>query len=97
MDIFVLTDKSFNGNRKDFYFHFIAYLPKNGIHNYGFYLYTLEESFYKYLKAYSLNSDTEVDYFLYEPAPIPTNISGGLGIFASFSSSRRFFSYNNQD
>jgi len=97
LGIVVLTDKSFNGSRKNFYSDFKVYLPQNEIYSYSFYLYSLDEDFYKYLKAYSLNGNSDDDFFIGESVLMPTNINDGLGILAGFSSSRRIFSINNLD
>ena len=94
INVLAWNDQHFNGLQKEFSVCFTMVQPAGFETNIRFYLYSIEENYYKYLKSYSQNyTILNEDALLYEGVQVFSNIEGGYGILAAASSTMRSFNY----
>lgn len=85
----IFKDELFNGNdyeiEVNIQHYFSMYQPEH-FDSSMFYikLYTVSEDFYKYVKSYNLNQQSEYDPFA-QPVQVFTNIENGLGLFTGYT------------
>jgi hypothetical protein len=94
LDILAWDDKEIDGQTGDFTVFIRLYEQDGFTTRFQFTLYSIEESYFKYLKTYSQNfTIMNEDAFLFEAVPVFTNVEGGYGIVAAASSDSRFLDY----
>lgn len=94
VNILAWDDQEFNGQMGEFTVFFRLMEPDGFGTRFRFHLYSIEESYFKYLKSYSQNFTVlNEDVFLFEAVPVYSNIEGGYGIVAAVSSDVKTFEY----
>lgn len=94
IDILAWDDKEFNGQTGNFTLFFRLSQPDGFETRFRFVLYSIDGDYFKYLKSYSQNFTVlNEDALLFEAVPVYSNVDGGYGIVAAFSSDVRTIDY----
>ena len=94
LNILVWNDKNFNGQAFEFMINYKMVEDRGFETEFRIILYSIEEEYFKYLKSYSQNfTILNEDVLLFEPVQVSSNVTGGYGIVAAFSSNSVSFKY----
>ncbi len=94
LGILAWNDQNFDGQAIDFTINFHLVKEAGFETDFRIILYSIEEAYFKYLKTYSQNfTILNEDALLFEPVQVSSNIAGGYGIIAAYSSHTVSFGY----
>lgn len=94
LEVLAWNDRDFNGQTKRFNVSFTMWKTAGFETGVQLILYSIEEEYFKYLKTHAQNFTVlNDDPLLHEAVRVSSNITGGYGIFAAYSTSWVYFDY----